>query len=157
MAYGRTVHHGGDIDGFASELQWFPDGDVTIAVLMNSQGPVRPYAIAHAIGAALFGRPAARTAPRGTTAEYVGEYRAGPEASARSFSIEQDTAGTGLLMRMGNRPGVPITFVGPDTFDASAPVGNLRFTFLRTGGRVTAVRFDPVYGNQVLQLQPASK
>ena len=153
----RTVHHGGDIDGFASELQWFPDGDVTIAVLMNSQGPVRPYAIAHAIGAALFGRPAARTAPRATAAEYVGEYRAGPEASARSFSIEQDTAGAGLVMRMGNRPGVPISFVGPDTFDASVPVGNLRFTFLRTGGRVTAVRFDPVYGNQVLQLQPASK
>ena len=153
----RTVHHGGDIDGFASELQWFPDGDVTIAVLMNTQGPVRPYAIAYAIGAALFGRPALRTAPRGAAGDYVGEYRAGPEASARSFHIEQDSAGAGLLMRMGNRPGVPITFAGPDIFDASAPVGNLRFTFLRTGGQVTAVRFDPVYANQVLAREPSPK
>jgi CubicO group peptidase (beta-lactamase class C family) len=155
----RTVHHGGDISGFASELQWYPDGEVTIAVLINTLGPVRPIAIANAIGQALFGTPARRAAPRrGTVSAYAGEYRAGPEREAMAITIEPDSTGTGLQVRMGRRPGVAMAFAGPDTFDApGAPVGNVRFTFLREGGQVTAVRFDPVFYNLVLKRQPAPR
>ncbi|HEX5817478.1 MAG TPA: serine hydrolase domain-containing protein [Gemmatimonadales bacterium] len=155
----RTVHHGGDINGFTSELQWYPDGEVTIAVLLNTLGPVRPHAIAHAIGQALFGTPARRATPlRGSVSDYAGEYRAGPEADAMAVTIEPDAARTGLQVRMGPRPGVAMTFAGVDTFDApGAPVGNVRFTFLREGGEVTAVRFDPVFFNLVLKRQPAPR
>jgi CubicO group peptidase (beta-lactamase class C family) len=153
----RSVHHAGDIDGFAGELQWYPDGEVTIAVLMNSQGPVRPYAIADAIGAALFGTPAPRTARPSMPPDYVGEYRGGPEPPPMAVTIELDTAGAGLRMRMGKQPGTPLTGTSPDVFDAAAPVGNLRFTFLRDGGTVTAVRFDPVYYNVLLRREPAPR
>lgn len=38
----RLVHHGGDMPGFATELAYFPDEALTIVVLVNTEGPVRP-------------------------------------------------------------------------------------------------------------------
>jgi CubicO group peptidase (beta-lactamase class C family) len=153
----RAVHHGGDIEGFTSELRWFPDGAVTIAVLMNSQGPVRPQAIAGAIGTALFGTPTPRTPPqRGTSADYAGEYRSGPDGAAMVVTIDADPSGSGLVLRMGRGPSARLAYIGGDGFDATdAPAGNVRLTFLREGGRVAAVRLDPVYLNLVLRRQPA--
>jgi CubicO group peptidase (beta-lactamase class C family) len=155
----RAVHHGGDIEGFTSELRWFPDGAVTIAVLMNSQGPVRPQAVASAIGTALFGAPAARSSPsRGPMSDYVGEYRSGADGGSMALMIELDDAGSGLAMRLGRSPAAPLVHAGKDTFDApDAPGGSVRFTFLREAGQVTALRFDPVYLNVLLRRQPASR
>lgn len=155
----RAVHHGGDIEGFTSELRWFPDGAVTIAVLMNSQGPVRPQAIAGAIGAALFGTPTPRTAPlRSLSTDYVGEYTSGPGSAAMTITIDVDPSGSGLVMRMGRGSSERLAHTGGDGFDViGAPVGSVRLTFLREDGRVAAVRFDPVYLNLVLRRQPASR
>jgi CubicO group peptidase (beta-lactamase class C family) len=155
----RAVHHGGDIEGFTSELRWFPDGSVTIAVLMNSQGSVRPQAIAGAIGAALFGTPAPPTAPlRGMSSDYVGEYSSSPDSAGMRITIDTDSSGTGLAMRMGRGPSERLAYTGGESFDVTgAPVGSVRLTFLREGGRVAAVRFDPVYLNLVLRRQPASR
>jgi CubicO group peptidase (beta-lactamase class C family) len=153
----RAVHHGGDIEGFTSELRWFPDGAVTIAVLMNSQGPVRPQAIASAIGAALFGVPVPRRSPpQGPLSDYTGVYPSGADGGGMAVTIATDAAGSGLEMRMGRGPAVALVHAGKDAFDApGAPGGSVRFTFLREGDAVTAMRFDPVYVNLLLRRQPA--
>jgi CubicO group peptidase (beta-lactamase class C family) len=155
----RAVHHGGDIEGFTSELRWFPDGAVTIAVLVNSQGPVRPQAIASAIGAALFGAPPPRTSsPSGVSSDYAGEYRSGPDSAAMVLTIDVDPSGSGLVMRLGRGSSERLVHTGADGFEAiESPAGSVRLAFLREGGRVAALRLDAVYLNLVLRRQPASR
>jgi len=149
----RAVHHGGDIPGFASELQWFPDGEISIVVLMNSEGPVRPQAIAHAIGAALFppGTPST-SRRRGMPDEYAGRYRASADSTSPGFTIVSDSAG-GIAMKISpTAPPLPLRYLGGETFEGfEARRGAMRLIFQREQGRVTAVRFDPVYRNGVLQ------
>jgi CubicO group peptidase (beta-lactamase class C family) len=155
--YGRrTAHHGGDINGFASELEWFPDGEVSIVVLVNSEGPVRPQAIARAIGTVLFpaAAPPASTW-RGTPDDYVGRYSAGTDSTSIAVTIVADGAGSGLAVKTSpTAVPSPLRHLGGETFEASDPSrGSQRFTFQRTQGRVTAVRYDPVFINVRLQRQ----
>jgi D-alanyl-D-alanine carboxypeptidase len=52
-----TIRHGGGINGFRSDLSFFPDTDITIAVLTNTEG-ARPEKITDRIARHLFKRPA---------------------------------------------------------------------------------------------------
>ena len=38
----RAIHHGGGINGFLSDLAWFPDDSTVIVALINTVGPVNP-------------------------------------------------------------------------------------------------------------------
>ena len=149
----RALHHGGDINGFASELAWFPDAQLTIAVLVNSEGPVRPQAIARRLAEAVLGPDRTRAATlRGKPSDYAGRYSVAADSTSLGFAFRADSAGTALVLDGGPRlPRTRLRAVGPDVFDApDTRIGNVRFTFLREGGRVTAVRFDPVFRNQLL-------
>jgi CubicO group peptidase (beta-lactamase class C family) len=154
--HGRAArHHGGDINGFASELRWFPDDSVTIAVLINSQGRVRPHAIADAIGDVLFGHAAPKAARwTGRPADYAGVY-AGRDTTGLSVRIAVDSAGTGLVAAMGPPPGARLVPIGGERFEVlGSPYGAMRLTFKRSGGQVTAMRFDPVFYNLMLTKRP---
>ncbi|HEX5635036.1 MAG TPA: serine hydrolase domain-containing protein [Gemmatimonadales bacterium] len=154
--HGRAArHHGGDINGFASELRWFPDDSVTIAVLINSQGRVRPHAIADAIGDVLFGKVTPKAARwRGRPADYAGTY-VGKDTTGLSVKIAVDSAGTGLVAAMGPPPGARLVPIGGERFEViGSPYGAMRLTFKRVGGQVTALRFDPVYHNRTLTRKP---
>jgi CubicO group peptidase (beta-lactamase class C family) len=154
--HGRaTRHHGGSINGFSSELRWFPGDSTTIVVLLNTLGRVSPTTIADAVGGALYGPAPARAAAwRGRPADYAGVY-VSRDTTGLSVKIAADSAGTGLLAVMGPPPGARLVPLGGETFEAAGtPLGPVRFTFLRTGGAVTGMRFDPVFVNTVLARRP---
>lgn len=134
----RTIHHGGDIPGFATELAYLPDDSLTIAVLINSEGPVRPDAVARSIVKVILGdRTPADIAFTGQAADYAGEYRGVGRGRPLVLKIATDSAGRVTLDR-GNGAPAPLTYYGRDTFGA----GSTRLTFVREGGAVTKVRFD---------------
>ena len=82
----------------------------------------------------------------------------GPDSAAMVVTIDIDPSGSGLVMRMGRGPSERLTYAGGDGFEVTdRPEGSVRLTFLWEGGRVAAVRLDPVYLNLVLRRQPAPR
>ena len=133
----RTIHHGGDIPGFSTELAYFPDDSLTIAVLMNTLGPVRPETLMRQIARAVLGdRTPKPPTFAGRADDYAGEYRGVGRGRELVLTFVADSA-RGLAVRSGG-PAQPLTFLGGDTFG----LGSQRYAFVREGGRVTKVRAD---------------
>ncbi|HET9984404.1 MAG TPA: serine hydrolase domain-containing protein [Longimicrobiales bacterium] len=146
----RAIHHGGGIPGFLSELEYFPDDTLVIAVLINSTGPVSPEGVARSIEEAVLGRSVVKAAPfKGKAADYVGEYRGVGRGQETVLKVAQDSTGT-LTIQQGRQPPRPLAFRGGDTFE----VGNGRYTFKREGKRVVAVRADFVFANTLAKRTP---
>jgi CubicO group peptidase (beta-lactamase class C family) len=136
----HAIHHGGGINGFLTAMAYFPDDQLTIAVLENSAGPVSPDAVLGAIADVIHGRPAtpAPVTLDHPASDYVGTFR-GP-GRGDSLNVAVITDSTGVRFRLGNAPqAAPAArYVGGDTF----MMGRNRFTFLRDGGKVSAIRAD---------------
>jgi CubicO group peptidase (beta-lactamase class C family) len=136
-----AVHHGGDIPGFATELTYLRDDSMTVVVLINTEGPVRPDEVTRSIVRFVLGdRSPAGTVFRGCAAAYVGAYR-GVGREGDLFRVAADSAG-GLTIQVGSGPARRLTYYGGETFGR----GDSRFTFVRERGRVTRLRVDQVYG-----------
>jgi CubicO group peptidase (beta-lactamase class C family) len=132
------VQHGGDIPGFASFLAWLPADSIAVAVLINTEGPVRPDAVAAGIVRGLLGdRTPKPVAFRGRAADYAGEYRGVGRGQQRTFVVAAGDS-TPLVLRVNGGPAEPLAYLGGDTFGR----GPNRFAFVREGGRVTALRVD---------------
>src|SRR5580658_4096669 len=106
----RTVHghteidHGGGIEGFNTELAYFPDDKLTIVVLANLNGGA-PETIATQLAAVMHGEkivlPAERkaiTVPAGLLEKYVGTYEIAP-----TFSIAITLEGGQLMAQATNQ------------------------------------------------------
>jgi CubicO group peptidase (beta-lactamase class C family) len=135
----RAIHHGGDIPGFSANLAWLPDDSLTVAVLVNTAGPVRPGAVAEAIVTALLGdRTPKPLAWRGRAADYVGQYRGVGRGREQTIAVAADSASPGLTVSVDGGTPQRLGFLGGETFGRGAT----RYTFVREGGRVTKLRSD---------------
>ena len=99
-----VVEHNGGIDGFASQLTYFPKQDVTVVVLANTDaGRPNPRSLAHRFGALAIGRPYAsfhESSPGARSlSELVGSYRIDP-SSIRTLSVRGGT----LFVRRDDGP-----------------------------------------------------
>lgn len=146
----RALHHGGAISGFLSYVAWFPEDELSIAVMVNTMGPLQPLDIVRAIATVVHGEPARRAASfEGRAADYVGEYRGlGGFGDDLTAKVSADSAG-GLLLAspiVGPAPR-PLVPVGGATFE----VDDKRITFVREKGKATALRVDVVYAMMVLR------
>jgi len=88
-----VIEHNGGIDGFASQLTYFPDQHVTVVVLANTDaGAPNPRSLAHRLGALAIGKPYAQwqaiDADTGYLKALRGMYRIGADAS-HTLSVEQ--------------------------------------------------------------------
>jgi CubicO group peptidase (beta-lactamase class C family) len=142
MAGRRVLAHGGGIPGFSTDLAYFPDEQVTITVLINTAGPVAPNRITQAIAELLFGRPAEPVAvaldhPAG---DYAGTYRGIGRGDSLTLTITADGNAVRVRPATATGPGTVARYTGGDTF----MIGRNRYTFLRDGDRVTAVRADMI-------------
>ena len=115
---GRPVlRHGGGINGFLTDLAYFPEDSLTIAVLINTAGPVSPARITQAIAELLYGRVETKAQPfRGRPAEYAGEYRGVGRGRELVVVVAPDSAGRGLTVRAGEGRPVPLLYLGGETF-----------------------------------------
>jgi hypothetical protein len=138
----RAISHGGDIPGFATFNAWFPDDDAHIVVLINSQGPVRPEAIAEQIAARVLGpapsAPAVALAPSDVQ-RYVGTYSFGP------VTVQVSEQGGGVRILRNGRP-VTVTYRGGDTFAG----GDGIWHFIVANGRTERLFVDETYSAYTL-------
>jgi CubicO group peptidase (beta-lactamase class C family) len=80
LAGRHAVHHGGDVRGFTSHLAYLPGDSLSVALLLNTEGPVRPAALAERLVRGRAGRRAGGRA-RGR----AGALAAGPRAAGRAL------------------------------------------------------------------------
>ncbi|HSM05899.1 MAG TPA: alpha/beta fold hydrolase, partial [Longimicrobiales bacterium] len=109
-ARGRPmIHHSGAIEGFLSEMRYYPEDDLHVVVLMNTLGVARPEAVATALADRVLGPSSATAAradgergvPSGTVGEgaersYAGTYVG--RAFGRPMTVTVEDAGDGLIV-----------------------------------------------------------
>jgi len=155
----RRISHGGGINGYVSDLQYFPDQDLTIVVLQNSTGPQGAGALGGALAGLILGPVPPPTAVpfTGDPAAFVGEY-AGPARGAHMHMIVS-RVGDRLAFRGGTpeqlaRP-VPAgqgagggpTYVGNNEWAA----GGTTLRFVVADGKATELRMIQGSGIYVLR------
>lgn len=89
-----VVEHNGGIEGFATHFTYFPQQDVTVIVLANTDaGAPNPRSLAHRLGALAIGQPYAELReeplPPARLASLAGTYRVGPDSYRTVFVRDQ--------------------------------------------------------------------
>jgi CubicO group peptidase (beta-lactamase class C family) len=142
----RTLHHGGGINGFLSENIYFPDDSLSVVVLVNTGGPVSPDALALAIAEAILGTPPDPAKPiDGDAARFAGVYTG--RGRGRPTELTIAVGGGTVTAKMGAQDSArALTYVGDNTFLRE----ETRYLFVESGGKITKVRIDGGYGNNVL-------
>jgi CubicO group peptidase (beta-lactamase class C family) len=144
----RVIGHGGAIEGYTAYAGWYPQADLSVVVLMNSQGPVSPSALASELAGAVlpWQRPTTQ-AFTGDVSPLVGRY-AGP-SRGQEMQVEVTAAEGGIAIVAGGQPSPPLAWVEGWTFRT----GNTFLTFTREGdsGPATLLRFDQGGGYYMLK------
>ena len=144
----KAYHHGGGIPGFLSANIYFPDDSLSVVVLFNSakEGPDR-YALK--IAEAILGKPADRTKPiDGDVNRFVGTYAGNGRGRPTEIVV---TIKDGKVM--AKLPGPPsdsartLTYIGNNTFAHD----EMDLIFGAQGGKITTMRMDGGYGNNLLK------
>jgi CubicO group peptidase (beta-lactamase class C family) len=105
----KVVSHAGGIEGFNTELRYFPDSKITVAVLANMNGPAAAQlsaqigSIAHGDDMRLSAERTSIELPRDKLDRLVGSYEIAPTATMRITVI-----GTQLQSQLGLQPVVPL-------------------------------------------------
>ena len=145
----RMIGHGGAIAGFGADARWYPDAQLAVVVLINSNGPVSPSALASELAGELI--PPVRRAQRpftGDAAPLLGSY-AGP-SRGREMTVEvTQAAQDGLAISVNGSAPRPLAWVDGWSFRA----GDVNLVFQRRGatGPATVLRFDTGGGHYVLR------
>jgi hypothetical protein len=105
----KAIRHGGGIEGFNTQLTYFPDSRITVAVLANVNGNA-PTLIAEQLGRLAHGDTVRTNTertqielPRGKLEGLVGSYELTPMATM-VITVE----GNQLVSRLGSQPAIPL-------------------------------------------------
>jgi CubicO group peptidase (beta-lactamase class C family) len=143
----RRIHHGGGINGFISELTYYPDDSLAVVVLSNA-APAPSNEVADAIARVALGIPPAGPPPQPAdlpippdeVARLVGSYRITfPDGSRRPARI---TASEGrLTFQLESQPGARLLKqAAPNTYAVAGQPG--RITVDVVNGAVTGFVID---------------
>ena len=142
------IEHGGGIEGFNTELAYYPDDKLTVVVLANLNGGA-PGEIASKLAAVAHGEKVVLASERkeiavspGILATYVGTYELTP-----TFSIVMTLEDGHLMTQATNQPKFPLFAESPTEFflkvvDAQVEffkndAGQVTYLILHQGGRDT--------------------
>jgi CubicO group peptidase (beta-lactamase class C family) len=139
----RKVAHGGGINGFITDLSYYPDDTLHVVVLANTS-PSNPGRLSEQIARVALGLPL-RTVPTGVTlagaerARYIGTYSLkGPGGQTAKMRIfEEDGA---VLAQLGNQPARRMVPLGNHAF-VLRDDPDVRITFAVSGERATKLTF----------------
>lgn len=105
----KVIDHGGGIEGFNTEMAYYPDDKLTVIVLANLNGPARDE-IASKLASVMHGEPVvlpserkAITVPKEVLARYAGTYEVSPD-----FSIVITLEGDQLMAQATHQPKFPL-------------------------------------------------
>lgn len=145
----HAIFHGGGINGFLSEAEYFPDSGLSIVVLLNTAGPTGPADLAREIADTVLGKlPEQAVSFKGDLTAYAGTFEGVGRGRPTTITIAAD--GATLTMAGNGPPSAPaqtLTYRGGDTFG----VKNTLVIFERDAGRVTRLRLDNVFGHYPLK------
>lgn len=111
----RLISHGGAINGFLAESQYYPDDSLTVVVLANTAGPVAPGALATDLAMQLLGRVApADSVFTGDLSALAGSYRGAARGAPLTVRIAVN--GTGLTMARNGGAPERLRYIGRDTW-----------------------------------------
>jgi D-alanyl-D-alanine carboxypeptidase len=146
----RAIAHGGGINGFLSEVEYYPDSGLSIVVLLNTAGPVNPSELARDIADVVLGKvtPPSNTYS-GDLAAFAGTFEGVGRGRPTVVTIAVED---GKLMMKGTGPEPrALAFRSGETF----ATGETLVIFERDGGRVTRLRLDTGGGHVVLKKKAA--
>jgi CubicO group peptidase (beta-lactamase class C family) len=145
------IGHGGAIGGFVAEATWYPDAQLAIVVLINSNGNIDPGAVASELAAEVLPRPGRAVARfTGDGAPLVGKYK-GP-SRGRDMVVDVTQTPQGIAISVNGSPARVLSWVEGLTFRQ----GNAFLTFRRAnddGGPATELRYDAGSGYYILERQ----
>jgi len=148
-----AIFHGGGINGFLSEVEYFPESDLSIVVLLNTAGAVGPSDLAREIADAVLGTVSERAPTfNGDLSSFAGIFEGVGRGRPTTVTIAADAGA--LTMKGAGPPAAPpqtLTYRGGDMFG----VKDTLVIFEREGGRVTRLRLDSVFGHYPLKKKSA--
>ena len=129
----RRIHHGGGINGFISELAYYPDDSLTIVVLSNT-APAPSEQVAENLARVSFGMsylperptpPADLPIPADEIARLSGDYKVTwPDGSKRNARISAN--GEQLMLQLENQPAVRMMKqAAPNTYATMGQPGRI--------------------------------
>jgi CubicO group peptidase (beta-lactamase class C family) len=138
-AFGLSyIGHGGAIDGFRAEVNWYPEARLAVVALVNTSGNVDPAVIVGELATAVL--PATRPATKpfaGDATPLVGRYR-GP-SRGREMIVEVTATPQGPAFSVNGSPPRVLPWVEGTTFLGGGAI----LTFKRAAsGPATELRFD---------------
>jgi CubicO group peptidase (beta-lactamase class C family) len=147
----RTIAHGGGINGFLSESEYYPDDDLVVVVLLNTAGPVGPRELARQIAEAVLGKAPDRARPFDGDAEQFAGLFTG-RGRGRPSTVRIAASGHDLMLTnaaTGGAPAERLTYYGNDTFGFKETL----VTFDKENGKVSRLRLDTGGGYNILSRQ----
>jgi CubicO group peptidase (beta-lactamase class C family) len=113
----KVIEHGGGIEGFNTQLAYYPDDKLTVVVLANLNGgapdgiATKMAAVAHGEKVVLISERKEVKVPTNVLAEYVGSYELQP-----NFVMVVSLKGDQLITQITGQPEVPIFAESETTF-----------------------------------------
>jgi CubicO group peptidase (beta-lactamase class C family) len=144
------IGHGGSISGFTADASWYPDAQLAIVVLMNSNGPVSPSGLASELAGAII--PPVTLPPRtytGDAKDLIGRYAGPSRGRDMTIVITQNPQGV-LVASVNGAPVQPLPWIEGWRFGRN---GSTYMTFERAGdtGPATVLRVDAGGGYFILK------
>ena len=136
----RYIGHGGTINGFRAEVNWYPDADLAVVVLVNATGGIDPGGLAGAIAGQVipWSEPAPKTFTGNATA-LVGTYK-GP-SRGRDMVVVVTTTPDGVAFSANGSPARVLPLIDGLTFQGGAAL--LTFSAIDSATGVPGeLRFD---------------
>lgn len=139
----RLIAHGGGINGFLSETEYYPDAQLAIVVLQNTAGPVDPTDTARQIADAVLGpAPEHTTTFAGDLTPFVGVFEGVGRGHPTKATVAIQSGALTLTTAGPPERIEPLKYLRGDTFGYKDAL----VTFEREGGRVTTLRLDTIGG-----------
>jgi CubicO group peptidase (beta-lactamase class C family) len=135
----KVIEHGGGIEGFNTDLAYYPDDKLTVVVLENANGAAPPQQIAAKLAALSHGEAVKLPNERKeimldseTLSRYVGAYQMAQGANML-ITLENNQ----LMSKLGNQPAIPIFPESRTMFFPKVVDAELEFTKDDDQGRPT--------------------
>jgi CubicO group peptidase (beta-lactamase class C family) len=143
----RAIAHGGGINGFLSEVEYYPDDDLIVVVLLNTAGAVAPRDVAKQIADIVL--PQARDRSQtysGDLAAFSGTFTGHGRGRDSKVRIAVENGALTYTDLAASRPAEKLSFYGNDTFGYRDTL----VIFEKSSGAVTRLRVDTGSGHNIL-------
>lgn len=139
----KRINHGGGIEGFNTMLAYYPQEQITVAVLGNLNGPA-PDRIADMLGKVALGYKVVLAServevsvPREALEPYVGEYQLNPKVTM-TMTLDGDR----LMTQLTGQPKFPVFAESPTKFFLKVVDAQLEFQKDADGKVVAAILYQ---------------